>query len=147
MPARPQSVAGVRSKLLSWLDHRAQIPERSTGAIALAVTEAVANAARHAYEGRGGRITVTGRLHASRLEIDVEDQGRGFTPHADTSANGLGMTIIVRLADDVGLHSDDAGTCVRIGFDLAPDSVAPKRMRAARRPDIQRGTSVLHANH
>jgi two-component sensor histidine kinase len=144
--ARPQSVAHVRAKLLSWLSHRAQIPERSTGAIALAVTEAVSNAARHAYPGGGGSIVVRGRLEETRLDIEVADAGRGFTPHADTATNGLGMMIIVRLADEVNLLSDDAGTRVRIGFKLAPEPVreAPARARASRARG--RGTRLLHAS-
>ena len=146
VPARPQSVAGVRSKLLSWLGHRAQIPERSTGAIALAVTEAVSNAARHAYDDRAGQIRVRGWLDASRLEVEVADEGSGFTPHADTAANGLGMMIIVRLADEVSLHSDDSGTRVCIGFDLGHDAATVNRSRAGRRPGLPRQANLLHAN-
>ena len=146
VPARPQSVAGVRSKLLSWLGHRVQIPERSTGAIALAVTEAVSNAARHAYDKSAGQIRVSGRLDASRLEVEVADQGNGFTPQADTAANGLGMMIIVRLADEVSLHSDDSGTRVRIGFDLGHAAAEPDRSRASRRPRLPRQASLLHVN-
>lgn len=130
----------MRAKLLAWLGHRAQIPEPSTGAIALAVSEAVANAARHAYADGSGTIHVRGELSATRLEVTVSDTGAGFVPHAEAHGTGLGMAIIVRLADDVKLHSDADGTEIRIGFDLAPPSVteriAPTRARTTdARPD------------
>lgn len=136
--ARPQSVGRVRSRLLAWLGHRAQIPEPSTGSIALAVSEAVANAARHAYPDGSGTIQVRGELSATRLEVTVSDTGNGFQPHAEAPGTGLGMAIIVRLADDVKLHSDADGTEIRIGFDLAPPSVAARTAPArARTPDAR----------
>lgn len=118
VPARPDSVARVRTKLLGWLAHRADVPDPSTGAIALAVSEAVANSARHAYEDGRGSVGVSAILSPGRLDVCVEDSGKGFAPHADQRSNGLGMMIIVRLADEVTLHSDGAGTAVRLAFQL-----------------------------
>ena len=138
LPATPQSVARVRTRLLSWLAHQAQVPGPSTGAIALAVCEAVANAARHAYDGPGGAVLVRAELGSGRLHVSVQDTGHGFVALHDRPSNGLGMTIITRLADEVTLHSDESGTEVRIGFDLgradSAESGGRRAVRHARRP-------------
>ena len=130
LPARPESVSRVRRRLLKWLSHRAEVPATSTGAIALAVSEAVGNASRHAYREGEGTVGVDAVLDDGRLEVAVSDSGRGFAPHADRESNGLGMMIIARLADDLSLNSDGGGTEVRIGFDLGGSGPS----RPARRP-------------
>ena len=143
VPARPESVARVRTKLLGWLAHRADVPGPSTGAVALAVSEAVANSARHAYEDGSGSVRVSAALSPGRLDVCVEDSGKGFAPHADERSNGLGMMIIVRLADEVTLHSDGGGTTVRLAFQLGTAADADRVERSgpramARVPGAQR---------
>lgn len=148
LPATAEAVSCVRTRLLSWLAHRAPVPSRSTGAIALAVSEAVANAARHAYDGPGGAVVVRADLDPERLHVSVQDTGHGFGALHDRASNGLGMTIITRLADEVTLHSDEGGTEVRIGFDLGRADGAGRSdhrsARQARRPQrAQPAASVM----
>jgi len=70
--------------------------------LALAVTEAVINAFKHAFEpGRGGRISVSARRIDGQIEILVHDNGKGVTgvPENDTS---LGMKLIRAFSSQLG---------------------------------------------
>lgn len=149
LPATPDSVARVRVRLLSWLARQAEVPSPSTGSIALAVSEAVANVARHAYDEPGGAVLVRAELASGSLHVSVQDTGRGFGALHGRASNGLGMTIITRLADEVTLHSDGDGTEIRIGFDLGrEDGTERGGHRAARpprrAPRPQPAGSVMH---
>ena len=135
----------MRRKLLTWLSHRAEVPATSTGAIALAVSEAVGNASRHAYEEGEGTVGVDAVLGHGRLEVAVSDSGRGFAGHADRESNGLGMMIIARLADDLSLNSDGGGTEVRIGFDLGGSGPSRPGRRPGRPGRMADPTGRLHA--
>lgn len=142
LAARPRSVALARSKLLSWLAHRAEVPSRSTGAIALALSEAVANSVRHAYPGSEGRVRVAAQLRPGRLEVLVADAGGGFREHPAGAGGGLGMAIIGRLTDEVAMRSSANGTEVVMRFDLAPprgrERRRPPNAERARGPELRR---------
>ncbi|MBB3017584.1 two-component sensor histidine kinase [Microvirga lupini] len=79
--------------------------------LALAVTEAISNAFKHAFgPGEGGRILVSARRIDGRIEIIVRDTGRGLSvaPESDSS---LGMKLIRSFAQQLGgrfsLTADD----------------------------------------
>ena len=88
--------------------------------VALAVTEAVANAILHAYDGAGaGDVSLRGWRAPGRVILEVRDQGRGLAPRDDSPGLGLGLVIIRRVADDVRISSAaGAGTTVRLEFAL-----------------------------
>ena len=89
----------------------------------LAVTEACANAVRHAYpDGHGGSVKVRIAVEEGAISVDVSDAGRGID--ADDVADwdpdemqesGMGLAIIRSVVDDVEVDSpDEGGTVVRL---------------------------------
>ena len=89
----------------------------------LAVTEACANAVRHAYaDGVGGDVEVSLRPSADRLELVVSDAGAGMTlplpdpPPAPSPDGGMGLPLIRAVVDDlaIGNGSGGCGTIVRM---------------------------------
>ncbi len=125
LPARPEYL------LLSRL--AATGVGRSVGAseeliadVKLAVTEAVANAARHAYpEGEEGRVTIELLAEEGRLQVIVSDTGRGLHhadvpfPDAPPGEGGMGLAIIRAVADEVELTTGPDGLGTRVRFTCA----------------------------
>ena len=76
---------------------------RSDAAVALALflTEAVTNSAKHASEAPGGRIDLTASVEGERIAVCVRDNGPGYPENfsLQTSAQtSLGMRLLVSLA-------------------------------------------------
>lgn len=118
LPARAESVAVARQMVrgivdvLGWGD-------ASRTDISIAVTEACTNAVLHAYpEDVDGDMEVVARVEAGRLHVCVRDRGHGFTPTVDSPAAGLGLglPLILAIADEVTFASDDGVTEVRMRF-------------------------------
>jgi two-component sensor histidine kinase len=81
----------------------ASLPSERAASLALFVIEAITNSLKHAFEegGGGGRVAVTGRLHADgRLEIRIEDSGRGFP--AEAATDGVGGSLMTAFARQLG---------------------------------------------
>jgi anti-sigma regulatory factor (Ser/Thr protein kinase) len=93
-------------------------------AVALAVSEAVANVVVHAYRGRDadaepGHVHVTVTIEGDELVVAVADEGVGMTPRMDSPGAGLGLPIIAVLADRVEIQQLSGGTRLVLGFRLA----------------------------
>ena len=70
--------------------------------LALAITEAITNAFKHAFEpGQGGRIQVRARRLEDQIEIVVSDNGKGV-PDATENTSSLGMKLIRAFAAQLG---------------------------------------------
>ncbi len=89
----------------------------------LAVTEACANAVRHAYaDGVRGDVEVSLRPSPDRLELVVSDAGAGMTlplpnpPPAPSPDGGMGLPLIRAVVDDLAIAngSGGRGTIVRM---------------------------------
>ena len=91
--------------------------------IALAVSEAAANAAVHAFRGAPvpGSIRVsTEVLGDGRVSVVLTDDGCGLTPRADSTGLGLGLTIIAELTQELEVVSGpEGGTELRMEFALS----------------------------
>ena len=97
--------------------------EETLSDLRLAVTEAAANACRHAYHGDVGDVKLQLELGPNdRLEVVVEDAGPGFDDSSvvdwqpeELGEDGMGLAIIRAVADEVeiGARADGSGTRVR----------------------------------
>lgn len=108
-PARPSVLGGLRKTLGRWL--------QATGAnedelfdIALATSEAAANAIEHAYGGRDATFTVHCERDGRQVTVTVRDSGRWRT--AQPPGGGRGLEIMRALLDSVEITSDETGTVV-----------------------------------
>ena len=106
-----------------WVTRFARVsgfPEDTAQHLALAVSEACANAYRHAYaRSTVGRIDLTAEIDASGLRITVRDFGTSFDPSTyrpprveDLPESGYGIQLMRELADEVRHVNEGDGTRV-----------------------------------
>jgi serine/threonine-protein kinase RsbW len=126
VPARPEFLLLARLAA-TGVGRSAGASEETIADLKLAVTEAVANAVRHAYpEDEPGRVRVELSADGGKLEIAVSDDGRGLggaeiePREAQPGESGMGLSIIRAIADevDVGAGADGRGTTVRFACRL-----------------------------
>ena len=127
VPAKPEFLLLARLAA-TGVGRSAGASEETIADLKLAVTEAVANAVRHAYPPDSpGRVSVELSADGGRLEIAVSDEGRGLGDAELTSdgrgepgESGMGLSIIRAIADEVevGAGPDGRGTRVRFACRL-----------------------------
>ncbi|BCJ85814.1 anti-sigma F factor [Effusibacillus dendaii] len=90
------------------------------------VSEAVTNSIIHGYEGQEGIVTVTCYLEGQRVELIIEDHGRGiedveearqplYTSKPELERSGMGFTIMENFMDEMEVTSAPGkGTRVRL---------------------------------
>jgi anti-sigma regulatory factor (Ser/Thr protein kinase) len=87
--------------------------------VALAVSEAVTNVVKYAYEaGAEGSIELAASADEGWLDVWVRDRGTGFGRGSEDGL-GLGLTIIARLCDDMKIVQEGTGTEVQMRFGLS----------------------------
>lgn len=117
VPARPESIAPLRRAVVRFAaDNGASAPQRDD--IALAVSEALANAVLHAYVGhdRPGIVAVDARIRGRWLEVAVCDDGNGMLPRTDSPGMGIGLALIGRIAEQLRLEDMRPGVRVHMTF-------------------------------
>jgi serine/threonine-protein kinase RsbW len=115
LAATPRAVRVIRRAVREFaIAHR--VPD--TDAVALAVTEAVANAVVHAYrDGDSGDVRVVTCVERDRLVVVVRDYGCGMRPRHDSPGLGIGLSTIGHLADHFNVEAPDGdGTRLRMHF-------------------------------
>lgn len=123
MPARPEYLVLARLAL-TGVARLVETDEEALADVRLAVTEAGANACRHAYADGAGDVTITFALSADgRLEVVVEDDGIGFDGEgvadwqpSELGESGMGLAIIRAVADDVTIGFLARGSGTRLRF-------------------------------
>jgi serine/threonine-protein kinase RsbW len=84
--------------------------------VALAVSEAVSNVVRHAYEGPGaGPVEFSATPMRGGFEIVVSDRGTGMT-EAPSPGLGLGLKLIARVTSDFSIEHHDPGLGIVMRF-------------------------------
>jgi len=125
VPAKPEFLLLARLAA-TGVGRSAGASEETIADVKLAVTEAVANAVRHAYPpDNPGRVSVELSASGGRLEIAVSDEGRGLGD-ADVTRegiqlgeSGMGLSIIRAIADDVEIGAGPDGKGTRVRFACA----------------------------
>lgn len=127
VPAKPEFLLLARL-VATGVGRSAGASEETIADLKLAVTEAVANAVRHAYPPDSpGRVSVELSADGGRLEIAVSDDGRGLGDAeltadgpSEPGESGMGLSIIRAIADEVevGAGPDGRGTRVRFACKL-----------------------------
>ena len=123
IPARAEYLLLARLAL-TGVARLAQADEEALADLRLAVTEAAANACRHAYDGGKGDVTIQLTLSDDhQLEVVVEDDGPGFESESvaewraeELGEDGMGIAIIRAIADDVEIGPRASGAGTRLRF-------------------------------
>src|SRR3954452_19545765 len=122
-PALPHTV-GLAREAASDYARRQEACASAIKAIALAVSEAVTNVVLHAYRDREpGQVWLElSRPCPDAIEVVVADEGSGMAPRSDSPGLGLGLPLIGRLSDAVGLRAAvNGGTVLTMRFSVAED--------------------------
>ena len=122
-PARPEYLLLARLAT-TGVARIGRADEEALADLKLAVTEAAANACRHAYADAVGDVTVHLDLGGDgRLEVIVEDDGPGFAEDDvetwsadDPGEDGMGLAIIRAVVDDVEIGPRASGAGTRLRF-------------------------------
>ena len=120
VPACPQSIARLRHAATAFAGrHGASDSQRED--IALAVSEAVSNAVKHAYPGRNrdGTVDLHARIRDASLKVLVCDDGEGMQPRSTSPGLGLGLAVIGQVTQDVQVESRDPSPGVRVRMTFA----------------------------
>jgi len=117
LPAEPATPSLVRERLHGWLAGLAW-PSEAAADVVLAVSEAVSNAAEHAYpEGRSGTVDVVARAVTSadgarRIVTGVADHG-SWRPSPDRPTyRGHGFAVMRACMCEVEVEPGKSGTMV-----------------------------------
>jgi anti-anti-sigma factor len=127
LTAVPAALPGVRRRLGDWLAGLGMGEQDRVG-VMVAVGEACANAAEHAYSGgEPGPMHVTADVDVDGLlTVTVRDEGTWRPPDRDPGDRGRGLLIMRQLVDGVTLD-ESGGTTVTL------------RMRLRRLPEGEPG--------
>jgi len=134
--ATPAVLPGIRRRLGTWLSGIGMGEQDRVG-VMVAVGEATANAAEHAYRGaEPGPMSVTAHVDVDGvLTVTVRDEGTWRPPDRDPGDRGRGLLIMRQLVDGVTLDERPDGTTVTLSIrlrrtpDVDPD--LPASMSAA----------------
>ncbi len=111
LDAHPGVLAGLRRALGRWLAD-VGVGEEDLFNIALAASEAAANAAEHAYGARAATFTVRCEHEGAEVRVTVSDAGRWR--ESRPYGGGRGLAIMRSLVDDVSIERDERGTTVTL---------------------------------
>ena len=120
VPATPAHVGRLRRAVRGWL--RQALGDRDPDAVdnlTLAVSEALENAAEHAYADRDepGTMTLSAQRDPSgpgTVVISVTDTGRWRPPSGGAGYRGRGLALIEELADAHTVRPGPTGTTVTL---------------------------------
>lgn len=120
VPATPAHVGRLRRAVRGWL--RGALGENDPDAVdnlTLAVSEALENAAEHAYADRNepGTMTLSAQrdpVRSGAVVISVSDSGSWRSPSEPGGYRGRGLALIEELSDAHTVRPGPAGTTVTL---------------------------------
>jgi serine/threonine-protein kinase RsbW len=118
-PSSCERVSAVRRQFLAWLAPM-ELPEELVESMAIALTEACANAVQHGSpHGDRDSFLVRCRLGEGRLAVEVIDYGPGFTCREvscpdplDLDESGRGIWLMAQMTDRMEFPPAPRGTQV-----------------------------------
>ncbi|HET6848122.1 MAG TPA: ATP-binding protein [Gaiellales bacterium] len=116
LPATVFAVPQARHTALAALREAGYTQERLLEDVALAVSEAVGNVARHAYPDATGEVELEVGTDDEGVVVVVSDGGIGAGEPSDTPGLGLGLPLIKAKTRSWQLDSDETGTRVTMRF-------------------------------
>lgn len=118
LQAVPAALPGVRRRLGGWLAGLGMGEQERVG-VMVAVGEACANAAEHAYRGvEPGPLAVAAEVDVDGvLTVTVQDRGTWRPPDRDPGDRGRGLLIMRQLVDTV-LLQEEHGTTLTLSLRL-----------------------------
>ena len=119
LPADARLLPMTRRAMAEYLDE-AGVTENERADLVLALDEACANVIRHAFPGAVGRFRLRAEVVATRVDVEVEDDGVGFDAEAprrppdpyDTSGRGLRMMRELMTSVELVSPTESGGTRV-----------------------------------
>ena len=127
IPARAEYLGLARQVVAAAAAVEPTFRDERIDALRIAVSEATTNAIEaHADLDQDERIVIRCNLGDDQIEVEVLDQGTGFSPddleampEVDDPArlhheHGLGLPLMRVLADEAEIRSGEAGTAVRL---------------------------------
>ena len=118
LPALAASVARIRREMIETLARHDLAADRRDD-IAAVVSEAATNTVLHAYrDSAPGPLYAAATLGGDSLIVWISDFGRGMLPRDDSPGSGLGVTLMIRLCDQlqISVNGNGGGTCVTAAF-------------------------------
>lgn len=117
-PAVPETVTAFRHRAVAFAAEQGAGPALVSD-VALAVSEAVSNAVKHAYDSATpGTVELSASAAEDWLTLSILDRGEGFGSRSSDGL-GLGLMIIADLCDDLKIVQEGSGTQVRMRFILS----------------------------
>ena len=138
-PATVEAIAHARRWIFAFASEHGMAADRRRDAV-LALSEAVTNVVRHAYDpAEGGAVALAAATDGEWLSVRVSDTGCGV----QGPSLGMGLGLIEQLADrvEVGPVLEGRGTVVLMELALrsreeAAEAVRTTRARPARLADV-----------
>lgn len=121
-PAEPNAIPLLRRRAGEFAATHGAGPDL-VDKVQLAVSEAVTNVVKYAYEpaDRNGRVELTATASGRWVEIRVADTGCGFRP-GESDGLGIGLTLVAQMSGDLEIAQSPQGTTVTMRFPLASDA-------------------------
>ena len=115
LTARPDAVPKARRLIRSYVEVHCPDAAAIREDVALAVSEAVGNAVRHAYAGSQGDIELSAQVEGDCLVVVVRDWGVGWRPSHDPGL-GLGVPLMRTMGELSVTRAEDGGSRVVLRF-------------------------------
>ncbi len=127
-PARAESVGRARAAVVRFVS-REQVAGEALDHIRLAVSEAAANAVRHAYPRGSGTFRVTATVFDDEVWVLVADDGCGHQTPPTNPGLGWGLALMAHASHEFVLaERSGGGTEARMRFligSATPDQDSP----------------------
>jgi serine/threonine-protein kinase RsbW len=133
--AQPESIRPLRN-IVASVARAWGLPKKQVDALKFCVSEAIANAVKHAYpESDPGSVEVTVREVGDELAVVVADHGQVNQRKPSADHTGFGLAFIERMMDGCTFTAASDGTTVEMLFPLprAKATAASSEVERSRR--------------